>query len=180
MLFYWKLICYWRLLFDWNCYFIEQPLAVGALTQELADLTPARIFADEEMLYLNPHSFIKSPFEGFVLKSIRHSYEELTQWMHLGNTQKIPFLIGSMTSDIIDRHFYWMLNEFATIRQKPKNYVQFSSFEGELFGDSAFKMKGSSIEVNPDVFSYIKRNYTLKKTLFLFSWVSRKKGYLFK
>ena len=43
--------------------------------------------------------FIESPYNGFILKPLRHDFSDFLKWLHYAPKSNIPCLIGSVVCD---------------------------------------------------------------------------------
>ena len=80
-----------------KCLWIEQPFSINQITHRHRINTP--IYADEDMQHLSLGKFIESPYNGFILKPLRHDFSDFLKWLHYARKFNIPCLIGSVVCD---------------------------------------------------------------------------------
>lgn len=157
-----------------QCLFIEQPLAKGRYKnlnsldavkgwckQRSLPSNVSRVFliADEDMSSITPKQFEESMYDGFVIKLIRHDFEDLLQWIQFGQSHHLPFMIGNMICDQIAAQFDVFWNKYCSI--------QWQSNEGsDLLIDehplrTSVRFGGKVPRWNHATFQWLKERYEL-------------------
>ena len=161
----WELFC--SKAFFAKCAYIEQPLAIGKLNQEMANLCPVALYADEEMEWLSNENFVSSPYSGMVLKPIRHDPDELIKWIEIARAYKIPCVVGGMVCDYVASAFEEFWNKLMTIQHK--EFCITSFFDLEPWKYPVYYDEATEIKVNKQIFDYVRSEYKLVKSVYLSS-----------
>lgn len=136
------------------CMFIEQPLSLGEMNEEIAKMCYVPIYADEDMAVLNKSSFKESGYEGLVLKPIRHNFYELISWIDFAIDFDIPFLFGNMVSDSVADDLVKFFNQYASLKIIGKtNY-----FSHNLHRPT-YLMSNKRLTVNYNILKSIMKHY---------------------
>ena len=136
-----------------RCLFVEQPLPVGMQTAALGAILPVLVIADEELASITPTELLKRGFGGGVLKTIRHDYEDFTNWINFTQLHGLPCILGNMVCDYATLQLNNLLTSSFTW-QLPPVPEGLSFLKGETFKAWVYRVEAGFLQILPLKITY--------------------------